>query len=594
MVEIEFIKEEYPLHWLVWQNDYKQLDTRLKNKEYDKEKIDNRGRTPLMLAVTLGHLESARTLLNNEANVNCENVEGWTVVQEAVATGDPELLQMVLERRDFQRYSNRMAGIPELLQRLKEAPDFYVEMKWEFTSWVPLVSRMCPSDTYKVFKQGSNVRIDTTLLGFDHTSWQRGNRSYIFHGHSDGATMMEINHDIKQVYCEEMKTPDEALGILIPNEESVCQRLTTPIVTTYVDTDKISFERNKAGVWGWRSDKSEIINGHNCKVFSASNVELVTKTRTEHLTETDKARSKNSKTPLQNFLGIAEVEENQASTAHQKEYINLSNPSNITPEEYFDSTVNLEGRDIGRPKETSIKIQKFKANLWLCEQYPLSLPEQILPIVDLMAISSSHFAKLKDFIQMQLPSGFPVKIEIPLFHVLNARITFGNIFALDIPVPHVNRIQEDDRLTCILDECIFQCPSGYSQIGNAADGRRQFSMEEEDDLLQFAIQQSLIDVGTEKEEVDIWEALKAQKPSRPATPNMVGEEERQLQRAIQASLELYQQSPDVNDTNSGPDIDSDLHMALMLSERECQKQEQQRLQEEKLLEEVLQLSLTEK
>ncbi|RZC34199.1 ankyrin repeat domain-containing protein 13D, partial [Asbolus verrucosus] len=504
MVETEFIKTEYPLHWLVWQNDYKQMETSLKSKEHDKEKLDNRGRTPLMLAVTLGHLESARTLLNNEANVNCENSDGWTVVQEAVATGDPELLHMVLERRDFQRYSNRMAGIPELLQRLKEAPDFYVEMKWEFTSWVPLVSRMCPSDTYKVFKQGSNVRIDTTLLGFDHTSWQRGNRSYVFQGHNDGATMMEIDHDIQQVYCEEMRTPDVALGILIPNEESVSQRLTTPIVTTYVDTDKISFERNKAGVWGWRSDKSEVINGHQCKVFSASNVELVTKTRTEHLTETDKARSKNNKTPLQNFLGIAEVEENQAAAAHQKEFVNSSNPCNITPEEYFDSAIDLEGRDIGRPKEVCVKVQKFKANLWLCEQYPLSLPEQILPIVDLMAISSSHFAKLKDFIQMQLPSGFPVKIEIPLFHVLNARITFGNIFAMDNPVSHVNRIQEEDRLTCVLDDCIFQCPSGYSQIGNAAaDGRRQFNMEEEDDLLQFAIQQSLIDAGTEKEEVKL-------------------------------------------------------------------------------------------
>ena len=28
---------------------------------------------------------------------------------------------------------------------------------------------------------------------------------------------------------------------------------------------------------------------------------------------------------------------------------------------------------------------------------------------------------------MQLPSGFPVKIEIPIFHVINARITFSNI-----------------------------------------------------------------------------------------------------------------------------------------------------------------------
>lgn len=43
---------------------------------------------------------------------------------------------------------------------------------------------MCPSDTYKVYKQGSNVRIDTTLLGFDHANWQQGNRSYVFKGQS--------------------------------------------------------------------------------------------------------------------------------------------------------------------------------------------------------------------------------------------------------------------------------------------------------------------------------------------------------------------------------------------------------------------------
>lgn len=44
----------------------------------------------------------------------------------------------------------------------------------------------------------------------------------------------------------------------------------------------------------------------------------------------------------------------------QEEYNNIGNPSNITAEEYFDSDVDLNGRDIGRPKEVNTKIQKFK------------------------------------------------------------------------------------------------------------------------------------------------------------------------------------------------------------------------------------------
>lgn len=50
---------------------------------------------------------------------------------------------------------------------------------------VPLVSKICPSDTYKVWKSGQNLRVDTTLLGFDHMTWQRGNRSFVFRGQGE-------------------------------------------------------------------------------------------------------------------------------------------------------------------------------------------------------------------------------------------------------------------------------------------------------------------------------------------------------------------------------------------------------------------------
>lgn len=629
----------YPLHWLVWHNDYRRLETELGKNKHNQELRDPRGRTPLMLAVTLGHLESTRTLLRHHCNVNVENNDGWTVLQEATATGDPELLGIVLEGRDMQRYSSRVAGIPSLLAKLKEAPDFYVEMKWEFTSWVPLVSRMCPSDTYRVYKSGSNVRIDTTLIGFDQTSWQRGNRSYIFKGQADGATMMEVDHETSQVYMENMRTlpPEQAYTYMRPHPGMVSHRLTTPIAITYIDTEKISFERDKAGIWGWRSDRSENVNGHECKVFSAINVELVTKTRTEHLTDADKEKS-SPRSPIQSFLNIAEVEEkqNSPSSSEESETYSLNNPSNITADEYFDPEVDLQCRDIGRPKEVTKKVQSFKAHLWLAEEYPLKLQDQVMPIVDLMAISSSHFAKLKHFIQMQLPNGFPVKIEIPLFHVLTARITFGNIFGVDENINNVSTVCEEDRLTCAIDEAVFEPPAHYTKIGHSDEQHVQLSLDEDDALLQYAIQQSLVEAGTEQDQVDIWEALQADhRPTlrqqglnsiqvshanTPAHLSLHTAEDAQLQRAIEESLALSMgtrlpQLPGAGNTESnfqiepegdiavpgglaitpgGSILDSEMAMALSLSQRHQEEEEARRRQEEETLKRILELSLTEK
>ena len=56
-------------------------------------------------------------------------------------------------------------------------------------------------------------------------------------------------------------------------------------------------------------------------------------------------------------------------------------------------------------------------------------------------------------------------LEIPLFHVLNVRVTFGNIFASTFPSTHVTCIKEADQITCVIDEICFEPPSGYSVIG---------------------------------------------------------------------------------------------------------------------------------
>ncbi|XP_040388524.1 ankyrin repeat domain-containing protein 13B isoform X1 [Cygnus olor] len=543
----------YPLHYLVWHNRARDLDRELSAKQADIEQLDPRGRTPLHLATTLGHLECARVLLKHGADVGKENRSGWTVLQEAVSTRDLELVQLVLRYRDYQRAIKRLAGIPILLEKLRKAQDFYVEMKWEFTSWVPLVSKICPSDTYKVWKSGQNLRVDTTLLGFDHMTWQRGNRSFVFRGQDTSAVVMEIDHDRRVVYSETLALASHDQEVLLaavqPTEEQVMGRLTAPVVTTQLDTKNIAFERNKSGILGWRSEKTEMVNGYEAKVYGASNVELITRTRTEHLSDQHKGKSKGrargcggqgaspapiltprpagSKTPLQSFLGIAEQHVGPNNGTLITQTLSHANPTAITPEEYFNPNFELGNRDMGRPMELTTKTQKFKAKLWLCEDHPLSLCEQVAPIIDLMAISNALFAKLRDFITLRLPPGFPVKIEIPIFHILNARITFGNLNGCDEPVSSLRHspsseapspssdsssVSSSSSLTscrvCEMDPALFEVPRGYSVVGTHQDTLR----EDEDDLLQFAIQQSLLEAGSEYDQVTIWEALTNSKP----------------------------------------------------------------------------------
>ncbi|XP_022159943.1 ankyrin repeat domain-containing protein 13D isoform X1 [Myzus persicae] len=606
---------DFPLHYLIWLREHKLLEEKLDAIGSDQqpavksqlEKLDPRGRTPLMLAITLGDIESTRLLIIRGANVNVKNDEGWTALQEAIATGDPEMVKLVMEHRDYQRHSDRATDVSKLLKLLEESPDFYVEMKWEFISWVPLVSRMCPSDTYKIFKQGSNVRIDTTLLGFDQGNWERGNLSYIFLGQTatlyksertfifqlnegKSATFLEVDHEAHRVYVEEIQMIplDQGIEVMRPSDDTIASRLSAPIVSFDIDTKKISFERNKSGIWGWRQDKSEIISDYNCKVFSASNVEFVTKSRTEHMNETEKAKLNNTKNPIQSILGSSE----ETCPVNKSEL-------EVTMAEYFDELVDIKGRYIRKPIEQTTKVTKIKANLWLSEDYPLSLKEQIMPIVDLMAITSSHFAKLKDFIEMQLPSGFPVKIEIPLYHISNAQITFGNLFGTDKAIEGVQTLDSDGKMFCVVEDSVFFPPRSYVVLG--AEQRRQIGMDNDEELLQFAVRQSLLETGAEEDQVDIWEALQVQRTN---TPNDLyfDPADEELQRAIHASLTestfvpavSQSEAPDLVDNAMADDADADLKAVLRLSIEEKKQAELQARMEEEMLEKILQLSLTEK
>ncbi|XP_027719101.1 ankyrin repeat domain-containing protein 13A [Vombatus ursinus] len=580
----------FPLHALVWNNDYRQLEKELNSQNV--EALDPRGRTLLHLAVSLGHLESARVLLRHKADVTKENRQGWTVLHEAVSTGDPEMVYTILQHRDYHNTSMALEGVPELLQKILEAPDFYVQMKWEFTSWVPLVSRICPNDVCRIWKSGAKLRVDITLLGFENMSWIRGRRSFIFKGEDSWAELMEVNHDDKVVTTEHFDLSQEmerlTLDSMKPKGREVERRLTSPVINTSLETRNIAFERTKSGFWGWRTDKAEVVNGYEAKVYTVNNVSVITKIRTEHLTEEEKKRYKADRNPLESLLGTVEHQFG-AQGDLTTECATANNPTAITPEEYFNEEFDLKDRDIGRPKELTIRTQKFKAMLWMCEEFPLSLVEQVIPIIDLMARTSAHFARLRDFITLEFPPGFPVKIEIPLFHVLNARITFGNVngcSTAEEPIAQSVDGGHADPASLVsnfeVDQSVFEIPESYHVQDN---GRNMHLQDEDYEIMQFAIQQSLLESSRSQDVPGL--------PSNGglSSPHLY---DSQYERAIQESLLTSSNGLRPSAVEEARNFDSDLQLAMELSAKELEERELRLQEEEAELQQVLRLSLTEK
>jgi len=193
---------------------------------------------------------------------------------------------------------------------------------------------MCPSDSCKIYKRGASVRFDMTLLGFENMSWQHGSRSIVFQalpptqpGQSVNIRMVNIDHDAKMAFVTESGMVEEFGGrgrgrvgaqILIifcqtnspadtASPAELRRRLHAPVVCSMIDNNKVSFARQKTGLWGFQHDLEETVSGYHCKVYAVSDIEVITKTRYEHLPADHPARRK-GRTPAAQVCEVVKCE----------------------------------------------------------------------------------------------------------------------------------------------------------------------------------------------------------------------------------------------------------------------------------------------
>nr|XP_037288194.1 ankyrin repeat domain-containing protein 13C-like [Rhipicephalus microplus] len=425
----------YPLHEKVFVGDVRRVSALLRT--HDVAKKDVHGNTPLHLAVMLGQKESVcNLLLAHNAPVKVKNSQGWNSLAEAVSYGDRQTILSLLRKLKQQSREAMDFRRPDLVRILELMGDFYMELKWDFQSWIPLVSRILPSDICKIHKKGSNIRLDTTLVDFNDMKWERGDITFLFTGNDKPSKSLTVLDNNLKVY-QNVRYEDTETEI----EDEVDILMSSDIVAGQISTKTVTFQRAQSG-WLMREDKTEMVGKFLADFYSISGLTFESRKRREHLTEEDLHKNR---AIIESFTrGNTMVLEN--SEPQRRKSLPPPSRRDVTFEEYISATPG-NPPILGRQPVCKTTTKVFKATLAMSQNFPLTV-NSLLNVLEVIA-PFKHFNKLREFVQMKLPPGFPVKIDIPILPTVTARITF-----------------QDFEFRDNIDDALFEIPSNYSEDRN--------------------------------------------------------------------------------------------------------------------------------
>jgi len=407
------------LHQAVFKNDLSTISSILNGGEADSKKVlisskDIHGNTALHLAVMLGMREAVQLLLKHGAPVKLKNTAGWSPLAEAISYGDRQTIASLLRRLKQQAKAEMGNRRPEMIAGLRALGDFTLELKWDFSSWVPLVTKILPSDVCKISKRGASVRLDTTLVDFSEMRWERGDITFLYRGDETAEKALCVLDNKSGVY-QFVRHQETELEF----EDEVDLLMSSDIVAAQVSTKPITFAREKAG-WIWREDrKAEQLGDYQADFFTVNGMVLESRKRREHLNPEDLQKNR---AIIENFSKGNAIDgsmEEQSVTRRKS----LGSPPRLGPttwEEYIAcETPPLMGREI--VSKTSSK--SFKATVAMSEDFPMKV-DMLLAVLEVIAPQFKHFNKLRDFVNLKLPPGFPIQVNIPVLPTVAAKVTF--------------------------------------------------------------------------------------------------------------------------------------------------------------------------
>ncbi|RNA12311.1 Ankyrin repeat domain-containing 13C [Brachionus plicatilis] len=435
---------------------------------------DQYGNTALHLAVMTGNLEATRLLLESDSRVKIRNEQFWTPLHEAISLGNKEMVKILYSKFIKEVKNEFENSVPLIKISLKEMLDFYVEIKWDFETWIPFVSRFLPSDVCKVYKYGTKIRIDTTLedvaraahntdnsngeqSGFSPLNWKRGDLSFIvdIRQEKNKSSIVFLDNNKKTyVRIDPRKNEDEEM-----DEETLSKEieflLSNEIAHVKLDTSAAEFALMETG-WLSKKPKIDFVNGYLSTFYDIKNLYVVSKVRLEHLSAEELKKKEMEHKKFLEYLGGKSQEQvfelsNDTKKDSTDSLVSIGSktessnqPRLITWDEYMNHSVD-NCPTFGRKLKLKENRKEFKAQIAMSDEFPLNVTE-LNNLLEALA-PLGKFRRLKEFIDLKLPSGFPVKIDIPIVATVSAKVCFQN-FKRDFK----------------FDPNFFSIPPSYEQI----------------------------------------------------------------------------------------------------------------------------------
>ncbi|CAH8373715.1 unnamed protein product [Eruca vesicaria subsp. sativa] len=430
----------------------------------NRRDVPNRD-TPLHLAVKLRDTTSAEMLMLAGADWTLQNKDGWNALQEAVCSRQESIAMIIVRHYQPLAWAKWCRRLPRLIATMRGMKDFYLEMSFHFESSVlPFVSKVAPSDTYKVWKVGSNLRADMTMSGFDGFKIQRTDQSILFlgDGSGDGRSVYMVNHKDKEV----MDTLDGACGF--PSDEDVRKEVASMFKSSVFrpGIDVTGAVLNPQMNWR-RQEKSEMVGPWKAKVYEMNNVVVSIKSRKVPGSLGDKVNGCVDNDDLCDVLTDEEKKQLEAalkldfSPSHKnqekKVWLGGWRRKETSKQEYApprssfcvnEKVSNLLGdsNEIIKPGRHSVDSEStrkprvlsvlsksqqeseykkgLRPVLWLSPDFPLQT-EELLPLLDILANKVKAIRRLRELLTTKLPTGtFPVKVAIPVVPTIKVLVTF--------------------------------------------------------------------------------------------------------------------------------------------------------------------------